>query len=165
MVLLTKNEDKRFSKKRKILELESDGGTEEEDDTQGKEITREAAQEPVRVEERQEQLQAKKMETKVLWLNLAKKKELRTKEELRIKDLRREIVAMKTERMELRVRIGVRTEAHNKELQLANELMASLAEQMKKHEVELASWATKLMAKSSEIECRVKLDAIGCESS
>lgn len=51
---------------------------------------------------------------------------------------------MKTERMELWRRIGARTEDHNKEVQRANELMASLAGQTKKHEVKLASWVTKL---------------------
>lgn len=55
----------------------------------------------VTLQEREEQLRAKEMECEVLWLNLAKKKELRAEEELRIKGLRREIAAMKTERMEL----------------------------------------------------------------
>lgn len=56
-----------------------------------------------------------------------------------------------------------RTNVYNEELRSANELMASLAEQMKKHEVELADWTKRLtdceLAKSSEFECRVKLDA------
>ncbi|OAE27934.1 hypothetical protein AXG93_3309s1310 [Marchantia polymorpha subsp. ruderalis] len=65
---------------------------------------------------------------------------------------------MKTERMELRGRIGARSEVHNRKLQRANELMASLAEPMKKHKVELADWAKKLtdceLAKFLEI-CHV----------
>lgn len=76
------------------------------------------------------------MDCEVIRLNLAKEKECRAKKERMTEDLRRQIVAMKTERMELRGKIGARTEAHNKELQCANELMASLAEQ-KKHKVEL----------------------------
>lgn len=70
---------------------------------------------------------------------------------------------MKTERMELRGRIGARSEVHNRKLQRANELMASLAEPMKKHKVELADWAKKLtdceLAKFLEVECRVKFQA------
>lgn len=69
---------------------------------------------------------------------------------------------MKIESMELREKIVACTEAHNKELQRMNELMASLAKEMKKHDVELASW-TELIecetAKSSEIKCRLKLGA------
>lgn len=65
--------------------------------------------------------------------------------------------------MELRGSIRARTKAHNKEMQHANELMASLAEQTKKHEAELASWTKRLTecetAKSSEFECKLKLDA------
>ncbi|OAE22964.1 hypothetical protein AXG93_1384s1000 [Marchantia polymorpha subsp. ruderalis] len=101
------------------------------------EMKRECAE--ATAKEREEQLQANKMEYKVLRLNLAKEKKLRMEEKLRSKDLRREIVAMKIKRMELRKSIGSRTEAHNKELQCANELSLSLAEHMKKHEVELAS--------------------------
>lgn len=69
---------------------------------------------------------------------------------------------MKTKRMELRGRIGACTKAHNKKLQRANELMASLTEQMKKHEVKLASWVKRLTdcktAKSLDVKCRLKLD-------
>lgn len=94
--------------------------------------------------------------------SLAKEKELRAEEELRTEGLRQEIAAMKIESMELREKIVACTEAHNKELQRVNELMASLAKEMKKHEVELASW-TELIecqtAKSSEIKCRLKLGA------
>ncbi|OAE22652.1 hypothetical protein AXG93_328s1040 [Marchantia polymorpha subsp. ruderalis] len=95
-------------------------------------------------EVREEQLRAKDVECEVLRLNLAKEKKLRAEEELRTKVLRREIATMKTERMELQGRIGAQTEAQNKEMQRANELMASLAEETKKHEAELASWTTKL---------------------
>ncbi|OAE27922.1 hypothetical protein AXG93_3309s1190 [Marchantia polymorpha subsp. ruderalis] len=56
-----------------------------------------------------------------------------------------------------------RTEAHTKDMQRPNELMASLTEKTKKHEAKLASWATKLTkcetAKYSEVECRLKFDA------
>ncbi|OAE30919.1 hypothetical protein AXG93_1640s1020 [Marchantia polymorpha subsp. ruderalis] len=113
--------------------------------------------------EREEHLQAKLMECEVLWLNLVKEKELRAKDELRTKDLWWAMAAMKTERMELHGRIEARTKAHNKELQRANELMASLVERMKKHEVELANWKKRLMdcgtPKSFDVECRLKLDA------
>lgn len=55
------------------------------------------------------------------------------------------------------------TDVYNEELRRANELMTSLAEQMKKHEVKLVDWAKRLTdcksAKSLEVECRVKLDA------
>lgn len=112
---------------------------------------------------REEQLRAKDVECEVLRLNLAKEKKLRAEEELRTKVLRREIATMKTERMELQGRIGAQTEAQNKEMQRANELMASLAEETKKHEAELASWTTKLTecetARSSGVECRLKLNA------
>lgn len=49
MGLLTKNEESRFPKERKILKLDTDEGTEEEYVTQAKEITRGAARGPVRV--------------------------------------------------------------------------------------------------------------------
>ncbi|OAE27498.1 hypothetical protein AXG93_3006s1000 [Marchantia polymorpha subsp. ruderalis] len=69
---------------------------------------------------------------------------------------------MKIKRMELRGRIVARTDVYNEDLRRANEPMASLAEQMKKHEVELADWAKRLLdcesAKSLEVKCRVKLD-------
>ncbi|OAE35363.1 hypothetical protein AXG93_4052s1000 [Marchantia polymorpha subsp. ruderalis] len=94
-------------------------------------LTLECATMTVNLQEREEHLRAKKMECEILRLNLAKK-ELRAAEELRTKGFRREMAVMKTERMELWGRIEARTEAHNKELQRANELMASLAEQMKK---------------------------------
>ncbi|OAE31789.1 hypothetical protein AXG93_3349s1030 [Marchantia polymorpha subsp. ruderalis] len=49
MRLLTKNEEKRFSKERKVLKLKSDENFEEKDDTQAKEILRGAARVPIRV--------------------------------------------------------------------------------------------------------------------
>lgn len=70
---------------------------------------------------------------------------------------------LKIERMELRGRIGARIETHNRKLQRANELMASLEEQMRKHKVELADWAKKLTdcksAKSLKVECIIKFEA------
>ncbi|OAE26247.1 hypothetical protein AXG93_1007s1030 [Marchantia polymorpha subsp. ruderalis] len=111
-------------------------------------------------------LWVKEMECKVLGLNLVKEKELREEEELRTKDLQREIATMKTERMELQGRIAAWTKAHNEEMQSANELMASLAEETKKHEANLASWAKRLTecetAKSSKVKCRLKLD-VNCD--
>lgn len=116
------------------------------------------------LQEREEQLRAKEMKCEILRLNLAKEKELRAKEELRTKDPWREIAAMKTKRMEFQGRIGARIESHNKLLQCANELMASLAELTKKHEAKLASWVHILTdcktAKSLEVECRVKLNVL-----
>ncbi|OAE20127.1 hypothetical protein AXG93_3818s1250 [Marchantia polymorpha subsp. ruderalis] len=71
--------------------------------------------------------------------------------------------SLKIERIDLRGSIVARTDAYNEELQHTNELMANLVEEMKKHEAELANWATKLteceMAKSSEVKCRLELDA------
>ncbi|OAE29228.1 hypothetical protein AXG93_1614s1000 [Marchantia polymorpha subsp. ruderalis] len=56
-----------------------------------------------------------------------------------------------------------KSEAHNEEMQRANELVASLAEQTKKHEAKMASWAKRLIegetAKSLEVECILNLDA------
>lgn len=46
---------------------------------------------------------------------------------------------MKTERTELHGSIMTQIEAHNEEMQRANELIASLAEQTKKHAAELTS--------------------------
>ncbi|OAE21222.1 hypothetical protein AXG93_3833s1000 [Marchantia polymorpha subsp. ruderalis] len=68
---------------------------------------------------------------------VAKKKECRAEEERKAVGVRRRIAALKTKRRELRGRIGARTETHSKELQRANELMANLAEQLRKHEVKL----------------------------
>lgn len=94
---------------------------------------------------------------------VAKEKECRAKEEQKVEGLWRQIVALKIERMELRGRIGVRTEPHSMELQRAKELTASLAEQLRKHAVELADWAKKLTdceaIKSLEVECRVRFKA------
>lgn len=65
--------------------------------------------------------------------------------------------------MDLRRRIGVRTEAHSRELQRANELTASLTKQLRNHSVKLADWAKKLTdcesAKSLEVECRIRFEA------
>lgn len=54
---------------------------------------------------RVEQLRTKEMECEVLRLNLVKEKERRREEELRAKDLRREIASAKIERMDLWERI------------------------------------------------------------
>lgn len=82
---------------------------------------------------REEQLQAKEMKCKVFWLNLIKEKERREEEELRTEGLQRKLATMKIERMELQERIVAQIEAHNEEMQRANELTGSLAEQTKKH--------------------------------
>lgn len=121
-----------------------------------KEMTRECAAVTASLKVCEEQLRAKYMECEVLWLNLAKEKELCEDKELRIKDLRREIATMKTKRMELRARIVAQTEAHTKEMQRANKLMASLAEQTKKHKAELANWAKRL-TECETVKCNYTL--------
>lgn len=116
------------------------------------------------LQEQEDHHWAKEVECEVLLLNLAKKK-CKAKAVRRTKD-RRQIVAMKTEQMELWGTIGARTEVHNKKLQRANELMTSLAEQMNKHKVKLADWAKKFTncdsGKSSNVKCRVKLE-VDCD--
>ncbi|OAE24750.1 hypothetical protein AXG93_1800s1010 [Marchantia polymorpha subsp. ruderalis] len=93
----------------------------------------------------------------------AKEKECRAEEKQKAEGLWRHIDALKTKRLELRKRIGKRTEAHIRELQCANELMASLAEQLRKHAAELVDWAKILTdvgsARSSKFECRVRFEA------
>ncbi|OAE32098.1 hypothetical protein AXG93_4202s1000 [Marchantia polymorpha subsp. ruderalis] len=91
-----------------------------------KKMERECVAATASLKVREEQLWAKHMECEDLRLNLAKEKELRAEEELRTKGLREEAMTMKTDRMELWGRIGACTEDHNKEMQHANELMASL---------------------------------------
>ncbi|OAE22616.1 hypothetical protein AXG93_2272s1020 [Marchantia polymorpha subsp. ruderalis] len=93
----------------------------------------------------EEQLWAKKMECKVLWLGLVKQKELREEEELRTKGFWREIATMNTMTMDLRRRIKAQREALNVELRCVNELTTSLAEQTQKYKAELASWMKKLI--------------------
>ncbi|OAE24638.1 hypothetical protein AXG93_4863s1010 [Marchantia polymorpha subsp. ruderalis] len=92
-------------------------------------------------------------------LHAAEEKGCRPEEKRKAEELWRRIVALKVERMELRGSIEARIEAHRRELQGSNELMANLVEQLRKHEVELANWAKKLTecesAKSLEVECRL----------
>lgn len=94
---------------------------------------------------------------------LVKKKECRAVEKQKAEDLQRHIDALKKERMELSSRNEECTDAHSRELQRANKLTASLAEQFQKHAAEVADWAKILAdcesAKSSEVECRVRFEA------
>lgn len=65
--------------------------------------------------------------------------------------------------MELRGKIEERTDAQSKELQHTNELTVSLADELRKHGVELADWTKKLAdcesIKSSEFKCRVRFES------
>ncbi|OAE23726.1 hypothetical protein AXG93_4776s1080 [Marchantia polymorpha subsp. ruderalis] len=92
------------------------------------------------------------------------KLEGRSAEEVRIaKELRGKIAEAKTAEEDLRSKILEIAGKCEMEFRRAEELSASLAEGVQKHEEELANWAKKLTvcesAKSSEVECKLKVES------
>ncbi|OAE32095.1 hypothetical protein AXG93_2573s1040 [Marchantia polymorpha subsp. ruderalis] len=89
------------------------------------------------------------------------KLETRRAEEVRIaEELRGKIPEAKTAEEDIRNKISEIAGKCEMEFRRAEELSASLAEGVQKHEEELANWAKKLAdcesAKSSEVECKLK---------
>lgn len=85
-------------------------------------------------------------------------------EEARIaEDLREQLAATKTEQEELWSRVVELANDRDKEFKRAEELTASLAEELEKHKGELTDWAKKLAnceaARSSEVECKLKVES------
>ncbi|OAE30598.1 hypothetical protein AXG93_2909s1010 [Marchantia polymorpha subsp. ruderalis] len=153
-------------------------------------LTAECATTRATLHEQEDRLQAKEMECEALRLNLVKELDLRVTleqdcsslrtanenlhakelaktegrrvEEARIaEDLWAQIAETKTGQEELRSMIAELANDRDKEFKRAEELTASLAEVLWKHEGELTDWAKKLAgceaARSSEVECKLKV--------
>ncbi|OAE34437.1 hypothetical protein AXG93_2886s1000 [Marchantia polymorpha subsp. ruderalis] len=125
------------------------------------EKSREAYEEPVKRSERLI-VTAEKREKKYIE-DLAKVEARRAKEVRIAEELRGKIAEAKTAEEDLRRKISEIAGKCDLEFRRAEELSASLAEGIQKHEGELEGWVKKLAdcesARSSEVECRLRVES------